>query len=114
MKLRRLHKDDQKAITTKAKTLVRGRIRVEFKDADGFEPPIPGCPHFCLPIGKEISEWDTCTETLLKDVRIPTEGEFWVDVQVACNDEPVGVEPWWEPQDWFAAIFKDGRLAEVK
>lgn len=113
MKLRRLNKDDQKAIVAKAKSLCRGRIRVEFKDADGFESPIPGCPAFCLPIGKTIDEYDTYSETLLRDAKIPTEGEFWIDVQVACNEEPVGVEPWWEPQDWFAATFKDGRLVEV-
>jgi hypothetical protein len=113
MKTRRLNKDDQTAITAKAKSLVRGRIRVEFKDADGFEPPIAGCPHFCIPIGKDLAEYDSCSETLLRDVRIPVTGEFWVDVQVACNEEPVGVEPWWEPQDWFCAIFKDGRLVTI-
>jgi hypothetical protein len=114
MKLRRLHKDDQKAIVAKAKTLLRGRIRVEFKDADGYEPPIAGFPAFCLPIGKTIDEYDSCSETLLRDVKIPDTGEFWVDVQVARNEEPVGCEPFYEPCDWFAATFKDGRLTCLK
>jgi hypothetical protein len=113
MKLRRLNKDDQKAIVAKAKSLCRGRIRVEFKDADQIEPPIAGCPFFCKPMGSTVDDFDSCSETLLRDVKIPDVGEFWVDVQVALNEEPVGYEPSYEPAAWFKAIFKDGRLVEV-
>ena len=105
--LKRLHKDDQAQLTAKSRAF-GGRVRLEFKDciADMEWPEwLPDC---CRPMHLTADQCDSGSETLLPELRIPTTGEFWMDVQVAEY-----IRGNWEPMNWFRADFNDGRLTSI-
>ena len=109
---RKLHADDRKLLTLKARALVKvGRCRLEFKlpcYSDYAVVPeawlVYDCP--AIPIGVTPCDYDM--EVLPPAASLPKEGEFWIDVQVC--EFSYGE---WEPADWFRADFKDGRLVKI-
>lgn len=113
---RKLHADDRKALVALARQKVNGAIRLEFKiacfgDADHDTVEALGWPDAIIPMGVKPIDYDM--ELSYNDLRLPTEGEYWIDVQVAANMARVGWEPEWEPMDWITAEFKDGRMVKA-
>jgi len=111
--LRRIHPDDLRRLMENARRTVRGQIRLEFKNALVTEEDndlIPAhWPRFCIPMSVKPIDYDM--ETLREDWRIPTDGDFWIDVQIAKRYNFFDSD--YEPADWIRAEFSNGRLKVV-
>lgn len=111
---RRIHSDDLKAISAHFRKAGLTNFRIEFKDTISDATDIPS--HWsspCRPMALSAKDCDSGSETLRRDMTIPKDGEFWLDVQAAVNSEPPCYEPFWEPADWVRAEFSQGRLVKL-
>lgn len=109
MKVRRLHPEDRKKMVELAKRLVGGSIRLEFMIArfEGDE----NWPLAVIPAGVTPDDYDM--ELSADELRVPTSGDYWLDVQIARRTGTVRYQDW-EPTDWMTATLANGRLTGLK